>query len=77
NQAFRLGRRAWGLQFHLEIDEHAVEVFAETFAADASAADVTPESIVTSTRAALGKLIPVREAVLARFAGLISTRGER
>lgn len=77
NQAFRLGRRAWGLQFHLEVDEGAVEVFARAFAADASVAGVAPERIVASTRAALGELMPVRETVLARFAGLILTEGEQ
>jgi GMP synthase-like glutamine amidotransferase len=74
NQAFRIGRRAWGLQFHLEIDEHAVEVFAETFAADASAAGLSPESIVASTEGALRQLTPVRDEVLARFAGLVRSR---
>ena len=27
NQAFRLGQNAWGLQFHLEVDEDAVRAF--------------------------------------------------
>jgi len=75
NQAFRIGRRAWGLQFHLEIDEQAVEAFARAFAADASAAGLAPESIVASTSAALHELSPVRDAVLARFAGLVRSRG--
>jgi len=74
NQAFRIGRRAWGLQFHLEVDEHAVEVFAGTFAADAAAAGVAPESIVASTAAALGQLTPVRDEVLARFAGFVGSQ---
>ena len=39
NQAFRIGERAWGIQFHPEVDQAAVELFVKTFEADPAIAD--------------------------------------
>ncbi len=39
NQGFRVGDTAWGLQFHLEVDEDAVDGFLEAFAAEAASVD--------------------------------------
>ena len=41
-QAFRIGARAWGLQFHLEVDEGAVTAFLDAFGPDAVAAGTDP-----------------------------------
>lgn len=35
NQAFRVGERAWGVQWHLEINRAELEYWLETFGADA------------------------------------------
>ncbi|HXQ63174.1 MAG TPA: type 1 glutamine amidotransferase [Acidimicrobiales bacterium] len=71
-QAFRVGSRAWGLQFHLEVDERAVAAFLDAFGADALSAGTTPEAIALDTAAALATLGPHRTRVLARFAGLVA-----
>ena len=72
-QAFRIGARAWGLQFHLEVDEGAVTAFLDAFGQDAVLAGTTPDVIVQETRASLQALSPHRDAVAARFAELVAT----
>jgi len=73
-QAFRIGARAWGLQFHLEVDEVAVAAFLDAFGEDAVRAGTTPESIDEDTNGALRALRPQRAPVLARFAELVAAR---
>jgi GMP synthase-like glutamine amidotransferase len=75
-QAFRVGEAAWGLQFHLEVDERAVESFCGTFAADALAARTTPGEIRAASPASLDALLPQRDKVLERFAGLVVAHDE-
>jgi GMP synthase-like glutamine amidotransferase len=70
-QAFRIGRRAWGLQFHLEVDDAAVAAFLAAFGQDAVTAGTSPEAIEAETRPALEELEPHRAQVLARFADLV------
>jgi GMP synthase-like glutamine amidotransferase len=72
NQAFRIGARAWGLQFHLEVDHGAVVAFLGAFGADAAAAGTTPRSIEAETAEVLEVLTPHRTEVLSRFAGLVA-----
>jgi GMP synthase-like glutamine amidotransferase len=72
HQAFRLGDRAWGLQFHLEVDRPAVAAFLDAFGADAGTAGTTPASIDADSVAALSALEPHRSRVLARFAELVA-----
>ncbi len=72
-QAFRIGARAWGLQFHLEVDERAVAAFLDAFGQDAVRAGTTRESIGADTPGALDALRPHRALVLARFAELVCT----
>jgi len=71
NQAFRVGERAWGLQFHLEVDRPAVDAFLAAFGEEARAAGVDPDAIRVSTAAALGALATTRDRVAGRFAGLV------
>ncbi|MGD0378933.1 MAG: type 1 glutamine amidotransferase [Acidimicrobiales bacterium] len=73
-QAFRIGARAWGLQFHLEVDDGAVAAFLDAFGQDAVRAGTTPEVIAGESRAALRALMPHRASVLTRFAELVATR---
>lgn len=68
NQAFRVGPCAWGLQFHLEVDDTAVRTFASEFADEARSAGVDPARIVAAAPSALAALAATRDAVLGRFA---------
>ncbi len=72
SQAFRCGDRAWGLQFHLEVDGRAVASFLDAFGADTEQAGTTPAAIAGDTAAALTALEPHRTRVLARFAELVA-----
>jgi GMP synthase-like glutamine amidotransferase len=72
-QAFRIGARAWGLQFHLEVDERAVAAFLDAFGQDALRAGTTPKVIEEESRAALEALMPHGGRVLTRFADLVAT----
>lgn len=71
-QAFRVGARAWGLQFHLEVDEPAVDAFIQAFGQEAMAAGTTPQAIRDETTQALGALRAHRQTVLTRFASLVA-----
>jgi GMP synthase-like glutamine amidotransferase len=77
NQAFRVGDSAWGVQFHLEVTGAAVDGFLSAFGADAERAPGGPERIRAATEPTLAALAPHREAVLARFAGLVAARAGR
>lgn len=75
-QAFRLGDRAWGLQFHVEVDRIAVDAFVDVFGDDVVTAGTTPEAIRAATPGALDDLAPHRCELLARFAALVAA-GDR
>jgi GMP synthase (glutamine-hydrolysing) len=77
SQAFRCGARAWGLQFHLEIDRQAVAAFVAAFGAEARRAGVTAASIEADTDAALTDLGPWRDRVFRRFAELVVAHDRR
>lgn len=64
NQAFRLGPVAWGLQFHVEVDEVAVDRFVTRFHGD--------PAIRAEATARLAELAPVRDVVLDRFAAVVA-----
>jgi GMP synthase-like glutamine amidotransferase len=72
NQAFRIGDAAWGVQFHLEVTETAVEGFLTAFAADVAAVPGGLERIRNATPVALEELIDSRDLVFGRFAGLLA-----
>lgn len=71
NQAFRVGPRAWGVQFHIEVDVTAVQAFVGAFADEAEAVGTAPSEIALQARARVDQLAPVREVALDRFAALI------
>ena len=52
NQAFRIGRTAWGIQFHLEALPGIVEGWTRSGADDLAAAGVDPGEFVADARAA-------------------------
>ncbi|MGH9091723.1 MAG: type 1 glutamine amidotransferase, partial [Acidimicrobiales bacterium] len=54
HQAFRLGPRAWGLQFHVEVDLGGVRAFVDAAGAEAAAAGTDPGTIVARAEELLG-----------------------
>jgi GMP synthase-like glutamine amidotransferase len=74
NQAFRLGAAAWGVQFHVEVDQAAVERFATAFAGDTGAIDGGTADILAATGEALAAMAPARTQILSRFAKLAASR---
>jgi GMP synthase-like glutamine amidotransferase len=74
NQAFRVGRRAWGVQFHVEADRALVEAFVDEWPRQAERAGGpgTAERIRSEAAARLEALRPATDAVLGGFAALVS-----
>ena len=70
-QAFRAGPRAWGLQFHVEVDAAAVAAFADAFPTDLVAADTDAAALEAATVPALAALAEPRRLLLDRFAALV------
>ncbi|MFJ3673386.1 methyltransferase domain-containing protein [Streptomyces sp. NPDC090106] len=69
-QAFRVGASAWGMQFHLEVDEAAVGAFAAAFPEEAAAAP----GLVESAPVELAVLARHRDGVFERFAAFVAAR---
>lgn len=67
-QAFRVGARAWGLQFHIEMDVPAVEAIARAFPDEAADAPGGLEGLLQESRRAVAALAPARDSILGRFA---------
>lgn len=70
NQAFRVGDRAWGIQFHLEIDRDGLAAFVADFANEAAAAPGGVSGAIAD--AALAEVAPTRALLLGHFAGLVA-----
>jgi len=75
NQAFRLGRRAWGVQFHIEVDVGALDCFIDAFPEEAMLADRGGDGLRAEGAAALPALRPYRSLILSRFAALVASSG--
>ncbi len=69
HQAFRLGPCAWGLQFHLEVDEPVVEGVVRAFPEDAARAGGA-DAILRAAPGQLAAMAPARSVILERFARL-------
>ena len=70
HQAFRLGDRAWGVQFHIECD---VEMIAEWAGHDTAVLEelgYDPEAVVAATAEILPDVEEAWQPVVARFAAL-------
>jgi GMP synthase-like glutamine amidotransferase len=74
NQGFRIGEWAWGVQFHLEVTEAAVEGFVAAFASDAERARGGPPAILAATPGAIAELSGSSALVFGRFADLVAAR---
>lgn len=71
-QAFRVGERAWGLQFHVEVDRETVEAFLASTPEDARHMDGGGEALLGRAPEALAQLAPVQDVVFGRFADLVA-----
>jgi GMP synthase (glutamine-hydrolysing) len=67
-QAFRFGARAWGVQFHLEIDAQVLQAMVEGGKAELSEAGVEPELLAAQAQRELPRLQRIAAGVFSRFA---------
>lgn len=67
NQAFRVGDRAWGIQFHVEADRPLVEAFVGEWPHQAA----DPAALLAEADDRLAALAPTAELLLGRFAASI------
>lgn len=70
NQAFRVGDRAWGTQFHLECDTAMVAHWAAADRAFLDELGVDPEQLVAACDALMGELEDTWQPFAWRFAAL-------
>jgi GMP synthase-like glutamine amidotransferase len=70
NQAFRLGDRAWGLQFHIECDVAMIERWAADDRASLDELGYDEEAVVYATADILPDVEEVWQPFAARFAAL-------
>lgn len=74
HQAFRLGDRAWGTQFHIECDLAMVEDWVSANLDLLAELKFDPQALVAATAAVLGDIEEVWQPFAVRFAAL--ARGE-
>jgi GMP synthase-like glutamine amidotransferase len=73
-QAFRVGERAWGVQFHPEADAAMVAAWARADALALAELGLTPDDVVAATQELEDDLFEVWQPFATRFAAL--ARGE-
>lgn len=74
HQAFRLGDRAWGTQFHIECDAAMVADWVSSNLGLLADLDLDPQAVVAAVAAVLPDVAEVWQPFAARFAAL--ARGE-
>jgi GMP synthase-like glutamine amidotransferase len=74
NQGFRIGEAAWGVQFHLEVTERAVEGFIAEFGTEAELAPGGAAAIRLATGPSLASLAESSTLAFQRFAALVVAR---
>lgn len=70
NQAFRIGDRAWGLQFHIECDTDMIAGWVRSDAATLEELGYDPETVIAATAGVLADVEEVWQPFAARFAAL-------
>ncbi|MEV6345982.1 type 1 glutamine amidotransferase [Actinoplanes sp. NPDC051851] len=70
HQAFRIGDRAWGLQFHIECDAAMIEDWTRSGAADLAELGYDPEAVVLAVANVLPDVEEVWQPFAVRFASL-------
>jgi GMP synthase-like glutamine amidotransferase len=71
HQAFRLGDRAWGLQFHIECDADMIAAWTRSDAAALDELGYDAEAVVAATAGVLADVEEVWQPFAARFAALV------
>jgi GMP synthase-like glutamine amidotransferase len=74
HQAFRLGDRAWGTQFHIECDTDMIAGWVDTNLPLLAELDLDPDAVVSACAAVMPDIEDVWQPFAARFAAL--ARGE-
>jgi GMP synthase (glutamine-hydrolysing) len=69
-QAFRFGDRAWGAQFHPEMDLPLLRAFIETGAADLAEAGVEAEALLAAAPRELPRVAQIAELIFQRWLAL-------
>lgn len=77
HQAFRVGERAWGVQFHIETPEAMVAGWARNDAAELSAAGLDPAELLSRLAGAQAELTGTWGRVVGRWAALLSAAASR
>jgi GMP synthase (glutamine-hydrolysing) len=75
HQAFRYGRSAYGILFHMEVTERIIEEMVKTFQDELRAEDLDGLGIVQHSRKHLPRLGEIGKSVFTRWAGLVGSRG--
>ncbi len=75
NQAFRLGSRAWGLQFHIETPPEMVRHWGAEYGAAVVEAGLDPVALAERVVAELPEVEACWRPVVERFAALAAGRG--
>ncbi len=73
-QAFRVGHRAWGLQFHIECDVAMIADWVSTNLSVLEELGLTPEGVLAQVEAAMDHMAEIWQPFAERFAALV--RGE-
>jgi GMP synthase (glutamine-hydrolysing) len=69
-QAFRYGSRAWGAQFHPEMNLNLLRAFIETGSSDLDEAGVEPESLLAAAPRELPRLAQISAEMFRRWLAL-------
>lgn len=67
-QAFRFAERAWGIQFHLEVDEAVLGAMSSSGAAELEEAGVDRQLLLAQARRELPRMEQIAADVFSRFA---------
>ncbi|HET6211633.1 MAG TPA: type 1 glutamine amidotransferase [Micromonosporaceae bacterium] len=70
HQAFRLGARAWGLQFHIECDTAMIAQWVGNNLGPLAEQGIDPDALIARTDAVMADLEEVWQPFAARFAAL-------
>ncbi|WP_067497778.1 type 1 glutamine amidotransferase [Actinoplanes sp. TFC3] len=70
HQAFRLGDRAWGVQFHIECDVDMITAWTESDSEVIEELGFDPDSVIAATAGVLADVEEVWQPFAARFAAL-------
>ncbi|MCW2671617.1 MAG: glutamine amidotransferase class-I [Frankiales bacterium] len=70
HQAFRVGERAWGIQFHIEVDAAMVGRWADDSRGDLLELEIDPDLVLGRTVAEIAEIEEVWGEVARRFARL-------